>query len=340
MPSDELQRPRGGASQDIGPETTEGRPPGELGGHTVQPWEQDPVPPTTSPGSKDVPPPALGTPEARSAGPGAGAKTTAAPGNQPVGASPGHGRSLAEETAAPAAPGDATLPGSEGTEAGSAESAESPESAKPSLTRPPRPPVYKPQNGHEPAPRPPPAQVAQAKAQGLGTEGDELVAAITRAIAENLAKAFHQSVAQAVRDFMPLSGRSVAQPKVDVGPNLTKAKPKPKAATPAKPEVAGGPTGKATTTGSPAPTPAPSPAPSPVAGPQEAKPAPDVDPSAQTPLGTPLDAPKASQYGGTIEPADEKAKARLAAAGNPGNPAIGKPAQESADRETRDGNLA
>jgi translation initiation factor IF-2 len=332
MPSDELQQPRSGAA-DLGQETAQSRPPGELGGHTVQPWEQDPVPPTTTPGSKDVPPPGLGTAEARTAGPGAGAKTTAAPGNQPVGASPGHGRSLAEETAAPGGR-ESTLPGSEGVAEGTETEAEASETAKPSLTRPPRPPVYKPQNGHEPAPRPPPSQVAQARAQGPATDGDALVEAITKAIAENLAKAFHQSVAQAVRDFMPLSGRSVAQPKVDVGPNLTKAKPKPKAvaakpdapATAPKPEAGGA----AASAAGPATQPKP----------QEAKPAPQVDPSAQTPLGKPLDEPKASQYGGTIEPADEKAKAKLAAAGNPANPAIGKPAQESADRETREGNLA
>jgi hypothetical protein len=306
MPSDETAR--GGATQDAGQEATQARPPGELGGHTVQPWEQDPVPATTTPNSKDVPPPSLGTAEARTAGPGAGAKTTVAPGNQPVGATPGHGRALAKEKAAPPTPGDADLPGSEGAE---------PEAAKPSLTRPPRPPVYKPQNGHEPAPRPAPAQVAQAKGQGPATDGDALVAAITKAIAENLAKALHQSVAQAVRESMPLSGRSIAQPKVDVGPNLTKAAPKPKA------PKAGPLAAKA----------AP-------ATPQEEKPAPQVDPSAPTQLGKPADEPRESQYGGTIEPADEKAKAKLAAAGNPANPAIGKPAQESADRETREGNLA
>jgi hypothetical protein len=164
-------------------------------------------------------------------------------------------------------------------------------------------------------------QAAQAKATGPATDGDQLVEAITKAIAENLAKAFHQSVAQAVRDFMPLSGRSIAQPKVDVGPNLTKAAPKPKPASAkaaaAKPAI-----------------------PAPTAKPQEAKPAPQVDPSAPTPLGKPSEQPKESQYGGTIEPADEKAKAKLAAAGNPANPAIGQPAQESADHESREGNLA
>src|SRR5687768_17410337 len=196
------------------------RPPGELGGHTVQPWEQDAVPPTTSPNSKDVPPPEMGTIEARTMGPGAGAKTTDAPGNQPSGATAGHGRSAPSEAATPVTK-TADLPGSEGTEAA--------KEVAPSQARPPRPPVYKPQNGHEPAPRPPPAQVAQAKAKGPPTDGDALIEAITKAIAENLAKAFHQSVAQAVRESMPLSGRSVAQPKVDVGPNLTRAPPRPKA---------------------------------------------------------------------------------------------------------------
>lgn len=311
------------------------RPPGELGGHTVQPWEQDAVPPTTTPNSKDVPPPEMGTIEARERGPGPGAKATAAPGNQPSGASPGHGRSVAQASMTPEAQAATTaatteLPGSEGADAFD-------KGVAPSQARPPRPPVYKPQNGHEPAPRPPPAQVAQARAAGPKTEGDALVEAITKAIGENLAKAFHQSIAQAVRDFMPLSGRSIAQPKVDVGPNLTKAAPKPKAtpATPAPPATAPAPATAAATGATSATTAAAGPV-----KPQEAKPAPQVDPSAPTPLGTPLDAPKPSQYGGTIEPADEQAKAKLAAAGNPNNPAIGQPAQESADRETREGNLA
>jgi hypothetical protein len=296
------------------------RPPGELGGHTVQPWEQDAVPPTTTPNSKDVPPPEMGTVEARTPGPGAGAKTTAAPGNQPSGATPGHGRSVAQGNAAPQAK-TAELPGSEGTE-----SVE--KGAPPSQARPPRPPVYKPQNGHEPAPRPPPAQVAQAQAMGPPTDGDALIQAITKSIAENLAKAFHQSVAQAVRESMPLSGRSIAQPKVDFGPNLTKTPPRPKAPAKAAPAPAAAPAASAA-----APAMAPPRA-------QEAKPAPQVDPSAQTPLGQPAAEPRPSQYGGTIEPADEAAKAKLGAAANPANPAIGQPAQESADRESREGNLA
>lgn len=290
-------------SPDERPELAEGRPPGELGGHTVQPWEQDAVPPTTSPNSKDVPPPEMGTAEARAAGPGPGAKTTAAPGNQPSGATAGHGRSIqAQRPAAEAKTPE--LPGSEGAEEPGAAT------AAPSQVRPPRPPVYKPQNGHEPAPRPPPAQVAQAKAKGPATEGDALVEAITKAIAENLAKALHQSIAQAVRDLMPLSGRTIAQPKVDVAPQLRKAPPKPAARPPAQPAAAPG---------------------------QEAKPAPATDPSPPTPPGN---QPQPSQYGGVIEAPDEAAKARAAATASPSDPAIGKPAADAADRETGEGNLS
>jgi 2-oxoglutarate dehydrogenase E2 component (dihydrolipoamide succinyltransferase) len=157
------------------------------------------------------------------------------------------------------------------------------------LTRPSRPPVYKPQNGHEPAPRPAPAQVAQAKAKGPPTDGDALVESITKAISENLARALHQSIAQAVRESMPLSGRTLAQPKVDVGPNLTKAPPKPKPskageAKPANPNGA-----------------APATAPAPAA-------------AAPEPAATGGDGAKKSQFGGTIEAPDEQAKAKLAAA--------------------------
>lgn len=319
--------------QEAAPET-QTRPPGELGGHTVQPWEQDAVPPTTTPNSKDVPPPEMGTAETRTKGPGAGAKTTDAPGNQPSGATPGHGRSAVQENAPPAAKA-AELPGSEGTESpGKAVAA--------SQNRPPRPPVYKPQNGHEPAPRPAPPQLARAEANGPPTGGDALVEAITKAIADNLAKALHQSVAQAVRDSMALSGRSLAQPKVDVGPNLTKAPPKPKAAPKTEKPTAAPPAATPATPATPAAAPATTATPGTTdpAKPQEARPAPQVDPSAQTPLGKPSDEPRESQYGGTIEPTDEAAKAKLAAAGNPNNPAIGQPAQESADREAREGNLA
>lgn len=286
-------------------ERTSVRPPGEIGGHTVQPSEQDPVPPTTTPNSKDVPPPSQGTPEARSKGPGPSPKTTSAPGNQPTGASPGHGRSIAQETAAP---GTAQLPGSEGTDPGE-------KGGPPALNRPPRPPVYKPQTGHEPAPRPPPAQATQAKSQGFGTEGDRLVEAITKALADNLAKAFHQSVAQAVRESMPLSERTV-----DVGPKLAPAARKAKPSEPAGPK----PPSKA---GAVKKDPEPAPRNEPVGAP---------DPSAPSQYG---DKPRPSQYGGTIEAPDEQAKAKLAAAGTPGSPALGQAAQESADAQKREGKL-
>lgn len=286
------------------------RPPGEIGGHTVQPWEQDAVP-STSTGSKDVPPPSLGTPEARSPGPGAGAKTTTAPGNQPVGATPGHGQSLGEESRAPGGP-TTDLPGSEGTEAPGTGAATAP----PAQTRPPRPPVYKPQNGHEPAPRPTPAQVAEAKAQGPATDGDALVEAITKAIAENLAKALHQSIAQALRGSMPLSGRSVAQPKVEVSGQLRKAPPKPKDAGNAKDVKAGdAPAPSQPAAAAAAANPSTQPAQAASTEPGPSSPSPPSQPApAAPPAGpaTPADAPaaegalppgaKPSQYGGVIEP--------------------------------------
>jgi hypothetical protein len=294
------------------------RPPGELGGHTVQPWEQDPVPTTTTPNSKDVPPPQAGAKEAVAQGTGQGMKTTAAPGNDPSSADPGE----------PAPEGYTQALAQQAAQASAVPDSEAGKAVAPSQARPPRPPVYKPQNGHEPAPRPPPNQVAQAKAKGPATEGDALVDAITKAIAENLAKAFHQSVAQAVRDFMPLSGRSIAQPKVDVAGQLRKAPPKAKE----PPATVGdkAPEGKAAM-----PNPAAPQRPAEAQPASPTKPAP-TDPSAQSNYG---DQPKTSQYGGTIEAPDEQAKAKLAAAGNPNNPGIGKAAAESADRETREGNL-
>ena len=46
------------------------RPAGEIGGHTVQAWEQDPAAGMVgNPTSKDVPPPQAGAAEARSPSP-------------------------------------------------------------------------------------------------------------------------------------------------------------------------------------------------------------------------------------------------------------------------------
>jgi hypothetical protein len=192
-----VQQPSGPSAQH------ESRPPGEVGGHTVQPWEQDHASGMErKPTSKDVPPPQAGAPEAKATSPGPGAVTTPAPGNVPS----RQGQPGGAASAAKPGPADA------GAEA-QAEAATPPESASaddlhegaPAKTRPNRPPVYSPQPGHGPAPRPPPSH----QPPGPGTEGDRLVEAISRAIAENLGKAFHQSVAQAVREVFPLSAKSV-----------------------------------------------------------------------------------------------------------------------------------
>lgn len=197
-------RPSGGEDPQVPgkPATGAARPPGEVGGHTVQPWEQDRQAPTTStPSSKDVPPPQQGADEARAAGTGPGLATTQAPYNlpssKPAGVDGGTG----------GGPGDGD--DEDGGEDGVAAQAAG-EHAGAGAGRPNRPPVYSPQQGHEPAPRPPPGHVPGGLGgSGLGTEGDRLVAAIVQAISENIGKAFHQSVAQAVREVMPLSARSV-----------------------------------------------------------------------------------------------------------------------------------
>jgi hypothetical protein len=196
------------------------RPPGEVGGHTVQPWEQDPAAGMQrKPTSKDVPPPQGGAAEAGAAGPGPGKVTTPAPGNVP--SRQGHAGS---GTASAAQPGPADAGATAAAQAATPERSASLDDRRngaPAATRPPRPPVYAPQQGHEPAPRPPPSH----QPGGSATDGDRLVEAITRAIAENIGKAFHQSVAQAVREVFPLSGRSVDQgtPAASPPPAFTQA---------------------------------------------------------------------------------------------------------------------
>lgn len=232
MPSDELQ-----------PARTPDRPPGEIGGHTVQPWEQDAVPTTTSPNSKDVPPPQAGTKEAVAQGTGQGMKTTAAPGNDPSSVDPGE--------AAPAGYDQALQ------QAAQTEAPATTDEKSPGLTRPSRPPVYKPQTGHEPAPRPSSAPVTSARARGPPTDSDALIESITKSIADNLAKALHQSIAQALRAALPMSGQTLPQPKqanVDVKPNLRRVVPKAQALAPQSLDD--------------------------VATPQESNTAPQVDPSA------------------------------------------------------------
>lgn len=182
------------------------RPAGELGGHTVQPWEQGGASGAKGmerkPTSKDVPPPQAGAPEAKAASPGPGKVTTPAPGNVPS----RQGQAGGTASAAQPGPADAGVAAQEqaATPQESA-SLDDAHAGAPATTRPARPPVYAPQQGHEPAPRPPPSH----QPPGAGTDGDRLVEAISRAIAENLGKAFHQSVAQAVREVFPLSARTV-----------------------------------------------------------------------------------------------------------------------------------
>lgn len=324
-----------------GDEAGPSRPPGEVGGHTVQPWEQDPVPATTSPHSKDVPPPEAGTPEAGAPGPGRGMATTAAPYNVP---------SRTKGTTTTDAPPLSTNPGGEtgGAAAGVHGS---------SAGRPPRPPVYSPQAGHEPAPRPPQSH----QPSGPGTEGDRLVEAITRAIADNIGKAFHQSVAQAVREVMPLSGRSLdkgtpaAAPKAPATgmgktgtPTNVKAAPAPTAGNPTVTR----PQGQATkerraeqrVQESKGPVAKPGPLAKPEALPEgppgrseaeteqpaAAKPSTDADPSAAGPYGA---GAQPSQFGGTIEAPDQDAIERA-------KRADGGPAAQAADAEKRSGGLA
>jgi hypothetical protein len=307
----------------------ESRPPGELGGHTVQPWEQGSASGLErKPSSKDVPPPQAGAAEAKAPSPGPGKVTTPAPGNvpswqgQPGGAAsaarPGPADAGAEAQAQAATPAESA-------------SADDKHAAAPAASRPARPPVYSPQQGHEPAPRPPPSHLPA----GAGTEGDHLVEAISRAIAENLGKAFHQSVAQAVREVFPLSAKTVdsglpssngsrkgaaqATPAAAANLNLKPAAKPAKAATPAQPAK-----------GQVTPQP-PAPRSPPAA--TDAAPASPPSPTASGQTAAPdgRTGPAKSMYGGTIEPpvpapADKSPPGNAAAA--------------SADEKTRDGDLA
>lgn len=354
MAPDEFQQKQGDPSASADPQVpgksapSAPRPPGEIGGHTVQPWEQDPAAGMQGkPTSKDVPPPQAGAAEAKAAGPGPGMVTTQAPGNIPS------SQGLPGGTASAANAGPADAGAAAAAEAATPERSASLDDAHavpPAATRPARPPVYSPQKGHEPAPRPPPSH----QPGGAGTDGDRLVEAISRAIAENLGKAFHQSVAQAVREVFPLSAKTV-----DTGMPATNGKNAGAlgavAAGGARPAFTQASTAAGTAGGNVPPQPAKGQVTPNKAGggrpagkepqaaavpPKAAEPTPAAaPPSAGAGAGGAGEAvapdgrtgPTTSQYGGTIEPP-------VPAPSDPSPP--GNAAAASADEESRKGRLA
>lgn len=260
------------------------RPPGEMGGHTVMPWEQgegdtaaSPTPagsnPTTSSSggsSKNVPPPATGKMDGL--GQGAGSTTVSAadgmmpPASQAVTgqtpkpveqkSAPGGAGALAQAEArgkpAVQAPVSSPPMPADALEAVSPEGAEEPRHAmrskEPALTK--APPAKQPVPGAPPVPAAPqpgvpsaaptptstaaavtPASapldsVAAAKATAVpgkasvpaSTSDEALIKALTDQLATMLARALHESVAQAVRDVRAGEARPAAPPAVRSAP--------------------------------------------------------------------------------------------------------------------------